>query len=234
MEQTLREKEIIVAGGAGGLGIALTRMLIAQGARVIVSYVHNRERAESIEGVASVVPADLTRDEDRARLLDSAPNLHGVAIYSGMAARTEDLMEESMRVNYFGPVRLAREAAARMKADATPGSIVLISTMQARALFKDSTAYTVPKAAMVHAARILAKECRGPAGIRVNVVCPGVIQAGIALTTIAQGKYRHFLDEGDIPRYGRPEDVARVARLFLEPDSYLTGQVVTVDGGLTL
>ncbi len=234
MEQTLRDKEIIVAGGAGGLGIALTRMLIAEGARVTVSYVQNKERAESIEGVANVIQADLTRDEDRARLLDAAPSLYGVAVYSGMAARSEDLMEESMRVNYFGPVRLAREAAARMKAAGTNGSIVLVSTMQARALFKDSTAYSVPKAAMIHAAGVLAKECRGPANIRVNVICPGVIEAGIAMTTISQGKYQRFLDDGSIPRYGRPEDVARVARLFLEPDSYVTGQVMTVDGGLTL
>lgn len=234
MEQTLRDKEIIVAGGAGGLGIALTRLLIAEGARVTVSYVQNRGRAESIEGVANVIQADLTRDEDRARLLDAAPSLYGVAVYSGMAARSEDLMEESMRVNYFGPVRLAREAAARMKAAGTHGSIVLVSTMQARALFKDSTAYAVPKAAMIHAAGVLAKECRGPANIRVNVICPGVIEAGIAMTTISQGKYQRFLDDGSIPRYGRPEDVARVARLFLEPDSYVTGQVITVDGGLTL
>ena len=69
---------------------------------------------------------------------------------------------------------LAREAAERMKQTQTHGSIVLIATMQAAALFPGSTAYAGAKAALVHAARILAKECRGPHDIRVNVICPGV------------------------------------------------------------
>jgi NAD(P)-dependent dehydrogenase (short-subunit alcohol dehydrogenase family) len=86
----------------------------------------------------------------------------------------------------------------------------------------------------VHAAQILAKECRGPANIRVNVICPGVNQAGMAEASIAAGKYERYITDGMIPRYGRAEDVARAVRFFLEPDSYITGQVLTIDGGLTL
>ena len=56
----------------------------------------------------------------------------------------------------------------------------------------------------------------------------------MALESIESGKYDRFVREGVIPRFGRPEDVARVVRLLLEPDNYLTGQVITVDGGLTL
>jgi len=102
------------------------------------------------------------------------------------------------------------------------------------ALFPGSTAYAAQKAALVHAARILAKECRGPANIRVNVVGPGVTAAGMAEASVASGKYDRYLKEGVIPRFGRPEDVARAVRFFLEPDNYVTGQVLTVDGGLTL
>ena len=67
-----------------------------------------------------------------------------------------------------------------------------------------------------------------------QVVAPGVTQAGMALTSVQSGKYDAYVRDQIIPRFGRPEDVARVVRLLLEPDNYLTGQVITVDGGLTL
>ena len=67
-----------------------------------------------------------------------------------------------------------------------------------------------------------------------NVICPGVNQAGMAEASIASGKYRKYLEDDVIPRYGRAEDVARAVRFFLERDNYITGQVLTVDGGLTL
>jgi 3-oxoacyl-[acyl-carrier protein] reductase len=121
-----------------------------------------------------------------------------------------------------------------MKASGTPGAIVVVSTMQAAALFSGSTTYAAPKAALLHAARILAKETRGPANIRVNVICPGVNDAGMAQASIKSGKYERYLTENMIPRYGRALDVARAVRFFLEPDNYITGQVLTVDGGLTL
>ncbi len=106
--------------------------------------------------------------------------------------------------------------------------------MQANALFAGSTAYAAQKAALQTAARILAKECRGKSGIRVNVVSPGVMDAGMAKASIASGKYDRFIEEGVIGRFGRPEDVARAIRLLLEPDNYITGQVLCVDGGMTL
>jgi NAD(P)-dependent dehydrogenase (short-subunit alcohol dehydrogenase family) len=106
--------------------------------------------------------------------------------------------------------------------------------MQAAALFPGSTAYAAPKAALAHAARILAKECRGPANVRVNVVAPGVMAAGMAVASIASGKYDRFLNDGAIARFGRAEDVTRAVRFFLEPDNYVTGQILSVDGGITL
>jgi NAD(P)-dependent dehydrogenase (short-subunit alcohol dehydrogenase family) len=226
MFHSLSGREIVLAGGAGGLGSAAAEMLRSEGARVVVSSRSGRRGSD--------VQADITRNEDRARLLDATPALYGLVVYAGMPARSEDLLAESLAVNFTGPVLLAREAAARMRASRTAGAIVMISTMQAAALFAGSTAYAAPKAALVHAARILAKECRGPANIRVNVVCPGVNDAGMAQASIASGKYDRYLQEGTIPRWGQAHDVARAVRFLLEPDSYITGQVLVVDGGLTL
>jgi 3-oxoacyl-[acyl-carrier protein] reductase len=240
LPETLQGKEIVLAGGSGGLGSAAAGLLAAEGAKLIVSYRANRERAERLHGSAQIVQADLSADADRKRLLDAAPEIYGLVIFAGDPARVpqgadpREAMIRSHEINYLGPILLAREAAERMKAAGTPGAIVLFATMQTVALFPGSTAYAAQKAALVHAARILAKECRGPANIRVNVVSPGVTAAGMAEASVASGKYDRYLKEGVIPRYGRPEDVARALRFFLEPDNYVTGQVLSVDGGLTL
>jgi NAD(P)-dependent dehydrogenase (short-subunit alcohol dehydrogenase family) len=227
----------VLAGGTGGLGSALADALLAEGARLVLSYRANRDRAGKWSGPASVLQADLTRAEDRTRLLDAAASVYGVVVFAGDPARGADLdsaMRRSHEANYLGPILFAREAADRLKASSTPGAIVLVSTMQANALFPGSTAYAAQKAALQHAARILAKECRGPSNIRVNVVSPGVTAAGMAEASIASGKYDRFRDEGIIPRFGRAEDIARAIRFFLEPDNYTTGQVLSVDGGMTL
>lgn len=237
MTESLRGREIILAGGTGGLGAATAALLAEEGADLILSYRANHERAERVGQGCRVVQADLSSEEDRTALLDAAPALYGLVILSGDPARGSNLADTlpgSFETNFFGPILLAREAAERMKDRGTPGTIVILGTMQAGALFPNSTAYAAPKAALVHAARVLAKELRGPINIRVNVVNPGVTTAGMAQASVASGKYASYLQEGAIPRYGEAEDVARAIRFLLEPDNFITGQVLTVDGGLTL
>ena len=240
MLESLRGREIVLAGGSGGIGTAVTKSLLEEGAKVIVSYLHQAERALALVPSECAVRADLAVVEDRRRLLDSAPSLYGLVILAGVPARLKDpslvseMMLESHRSNYEGPILLAQEAAARMKRSGIAGSIVLLSTMQANALFPGSTVYAAEKAALQHAARILAKEYRGPGGVRINVVSPGVTAAGMAEASIAAGKYYRFIQEGTIERFGHADDVARAIRFFLEPDNYITGQVLCVDGGMTL
>ena len=240
MPDALRGREILLAGGAGGLGAATAELLAGEGAHLAISYHRNAERAQRWKNRAAVVQADLGSADDRRRLLDTLPAIYGVVVFAGTPARVAEpsqmarKMAESWEVNFSGPILLAREAAERMKSAGTPGAIVLFSTMQAVALFPGSSVYAAPKAALAHAARILAKECRGTANVRVNVVAPGVMAAGMAEASIAAGKYDRFLQEGAIGRFGRAEDAARAVRFFLEPDNYITGQVLSVDGGITL
>ena len=251
--------DVVLAGGSGGLGSVTARLLAADW-RVVVSYRSGAERASDLvqplahargsatgseprpsgSGDAIAVQADLANSADRTRLLDAAPELYGLVVFSGDPARVADpsqleaAMLRSHEVNYMGPVLLAREAADRMRAAAIPGAIVLVSTMQAVSIFPGSTAYAAQKAALIHAGRVLAKECRGRANIRVNVICPGVNRAGMAEASIASGKYDRYISDDVIPRFGRADDVARSVRFLLEPDNYITGQVLTIDGGLTL
>lgn len=228
---------VVLAGGTGGLGSATARLLTSDGFELVLSYRTNHGRAEALADIGRVQRADLANADDRKALLDAAPDLSGLVVFSGDPVRVPDFEKacrQSFDANFLGPVLLAREAAEQMRNAGTAGSIVLISTMQATAVFAGSTAYASQKAALVQAGLVLAKECRGKANIRVNIVCPGVNQAGMAEASIALGKYARYIEDNSIPRYGRAEDVARAVRFFLEPDNYITGQVLTVDGGLTL
>lgn len=184
---------------------------------------------------------DLRTTEARGRLLDAAEEaggaLYGLVSFVGDPARVEfarideAALQDSLAINYVAPLLLVKQVGERLQTQETPGSIVLLATMQAVAPFEGSLNYAAPKAALVHAARILARQW---GTVRVNVVAPGVTMSGMALESIQRGKYDGYVRDRVIPRFGYPEDVARVVRLLLEPDNYLTGQVITVDGGLTL
>src|SRR5262249_61928069 len=104
------------------------------------------------------------------------------------------------------------------------GAIVFIATMQAIGVFPGSTVYAAPKAALIHTARILAKQW----SIRVNVVAPGVNNAGMAEQSVRSGKYNSYLEKKIIPRWGQPKDVARAVLFFLEPDNYVTGHAIAI------
>jgi NAD(P)-dependent dehydrogenase (short-subunit alcohol dehydrogenase family) len=238
--ESLAGREVVLAGGTGGLGSATAALLLEEGARLVLGYRERHDRVEPWKSLATVVQGDLGSESDRGRLLDAAPSIYGLVVFAGDPSRVagskqlEAAMHRSHEINFLGPIMLAREAAIRMRDSGTPGAIVLLSTMQANALFSGSLGYASQKAALQHGARILAKELRGPANIRVNVVSPGVIAAGMAESSIASGKYDKYLKESVVARFGLAVDVARAVRFLLEPDNYVTGQVLCVDGGMTL
>lgn len=251
-DQGLKGQTFILSGGSGGLGSASSYLLARDGAALIVGYRSNRERAEALREelqsrfgtIVELIGGDIGEATVRERLIQAVKRigypLGGLVCFTGDPARvkfdqaSETDLQASMGENYIAPILLARAAAEEMQSSSVSGSIVLFSTMQAIVPFESSINYAGPKVALVHAARIMAKQWGGPSGIRVNVIAPGVNRAGMALQSISSGKYDFFVEKAIIPRFGRPEDTARVVRLLVEPDNYLTGQVITVDGGLTL
>src|SRR5262245_18683504 len=241
--KNLQGKTVVLAGGSGGLGAAVADDLAARGAIPVIGCKSNRDRAEALArslfekyGIrAPIVAGDILENSVREQLLDRAQqagSLYGLVSLVGHPARipietaTDEDLVKSMRENFIGPTLLARDfSAALVGAD---GAIVFVATMQAIGVFSGSTAYAAPKAALVHTARILAKQWT----IRVNVVAPGVNDAGMAEQSVRSGKYESFLQKGVIPRFGKSSDIARAVAFFLEPDNYVTGQVLAVDGGL--
>jgi len=248
-ERSLAQRTVVVAGGTGGLGAATVVLLARDGARLVVGYRANHARAEALrkaieeqfQQTLTLVEGDIAEFAVRRAYRDAATRFgappYGAVIFPGDAARVSlesldrEAMEVSLRANYLAPLLLAKELGSAMEQANANGSIVLLATMQAVAAFESSLNYAAPKAALVHAARILAKQWTR---VRVNVVAPGATVAGMAAASVTAGKYDAYIASGAIARFGRPEDVARAVRFFLEPDNYTTGQVLVVDGGLTL
>jgi NAD(P)-dependent dehydrogenase (short-subunit alcohol dehydrogenase family) len=248
----LAGRVILVAGGTGGLGAATAALLINEGAYPILGYRDNKGRAELVQqrlqdnysGPVGLVQADIREPSGRKRcveeVLRSRNRIDGLVVFTGDAARakTDDLesaaFQEALDKNTVAPLLLARDVALAMRERSARGAIVLLSSMQGSYPFEGSLAYGTSKAALVHGARVLAKDFGGKTGINVNVIAPGVTSVGMARASVDSGKYDPMVDRGVIPRFGRPEDVARVVRLLIDPDSYITGQVIVIDGGLTL
>lgn len=248
----LAGRVVLVSGGTGGLGAATAAMLIHQGAYPVLGYKDNRGRAEMAQqklqdlyaGPVGLTQGDISEPAGRRKQVEEAlrfkDRIDGLVVFSGAPSRssTADLdspaFQEALDRNAVGPLLLARDVATAMRDRSVRGSVVLVSSMQGAFPFEGSLAYGTAKAALIHGALVLAKDFGGRDGVNVNVVAPGVTTSGMARTSVDGGKYDPMIDRGVIARFGRPEDVARAVCLLLDPESYITGQVLVVDGGLTL
>lgn len=248
----IKNKLILIVGGAGGLGKQTAALLSSKKAKLIVVYKENRERAEELyryilneySEKIEILQADISTEAGRnscVQLIKSYKKpLYSYICFSGKAVRIpfsqikDEEFTESFIQNTIGPILLARDLYPILRTSVPEGVIIFLSSMQAIAPFSGSIPYALPKYALLWAVKILAKEWSGRGGVRVNAIAPGVNEAGMALESIKKGKYNRYIEKNLIPRYGKPEDIAKAILFLIQPDNYITGQVFTIDGGLTL
>jgi NAD(P)-dependent dehydrogenase (short-subunit alcohol dehydrogenase family) len=211
------DRTVLVTGGTGGLGVAVTRAFLEEGWRVVVPWVAEREleRVEEHESL-ELVQADLFEPEAAGRAVETAgPSLRalvnlvgGFAIHERVHETPIEVFEEQLRLN-LRPAYLACRAALPVMLEAGSGSIVCVSS---RRPFPGAAGYIVGKAAVLALVDALDAEYRKD-GVRVNAVLPSVID------TPAN---RSSMPDADFDTWVRPEQIARVIRFLCSDDASIT------------
>jgi NAD(P)-dependent dehydrogenase (short-subunit alcohol dehydrogenase family) len=249
----------IVTGGASGIGGATSRLLAAEGAKVIIADIAddraeaNVERITKAGGVARAVHTDVGVARDIERMVNAAAGGWGrldILVQNAFPVATPGLPDniyvpaDEVREEAWdwGMARLAKalylgakSAAPHMK-KLGRGSIVNISSVHGLLMAERYLVYETGKSAVIGMTKAMACDF-GPHGIRVNAVCPGhIVTEGIAEQWKGHpGGQEMFADQAPLRKTGTPENIAEViAFLCSEAASFITGHALVADGGLSI
>jgi 3-oxoacyl-[acyl-carrier protein] reductase len=245
----LKDQVALVTGGSRGIGRAIVKAFAAEGARVAFVYRGSQEAATSLAaevaqagGIALALQADVTKTEEAQGCadrvdkewgrLDILVNNAGI-IKDDLFVRLEpEAWQAVLQTNLGGTYNFCRAVAYTFMKQRR-GRIINISSVAAEHVNPGQTNYAASKGAINAFTRALAVELAGR-GVTVNAIAPGFIETD--MSAAVRNKAGDLIKKM-IPmrRLGQPEDIARVAVFLASADSaYVTGQVLTVDGGLSL
>ena len=248
---TLKDQVALVTGGSRGIGRAVVQKLAAEGAKVAFVYRGSQAAAEELEkavaaagGVAKAYQADVAEPTAARRVVDAVladwgrvdilVNNAGV-IRDGLFIRMEPANWTTViDTNLNGTFYFCRAVADQMALKQRSGRIINVSSVAAEHVNAGQTNYAASKGAVNSFTRALAVEL-GSRSVTVNAVAPGFIETD--MSEAVRGKAGDFIAKKLVPlrRLGKPEDVAGVVAFLAGPAAaYVTGQVLTVDGGLSL
>jgi 3-oxoacyl-[acyl-carrier protein] reductase len=247
----LKDQVALVTGGSRGIGRAVVQTLAREGAKVAFVYRGSQQAAEELEkevaaagGVAKAIQADVADPEAAKRVVaavladwgrvDILVNNAGV-IRDGLFVRMEvESWKTVLDTNLNGTFYFCRAVADQMALKQRSGRIINVSSVAADHVNAGQTNYAASKGAVNSFTRALAVEL-GSRSVTVNAVAPGFIETD--MSEAVRGKAGDFIAKKLVPlrRLGKPEDIAGVVAFLAGPAAaYVTGQVFTVDGGLSL
>jgi len=249
----LSGKKAIVTGAASGIGRASARIFAREGARVVAVDMVEEGLAATVAmiteagDIATAVTADAGSEDDVADFINNCVETYGGldVIYANagvsggrvpLAQQTVEMWQNVLRINLIGPFLAIKHAAPIMLAQGK-GSIICTASVAALRANAGGPPYAASKAGVVSLVQTTANELFA-SGVRVNAICPGLIETGMTKSTFDRARARGA--EGKIGqlnptrRNGEPEEIANMA-LFLASDeaSYVNGQAYAVDGGLS-
>lgn len=248
----LKNKTAIVTGAASGIGRASASLFAAEGAQVVVL-----DRAAEVEATAAAIRAaggraialimDSSAEKDVAAAVATAVKEYGgldvcfanAGISGGLVPFLEETAErftEILKINLIGTFLLAKYAALEMVKQ-KHGSIICTASVAGLRSGAGGVPYSASKAGVISLVQTIANQLSGT-GVRINAICPGLIETGMTRPIFERARERG--SEGRIgqlnplQRYGNPSEIAATA-LFLASDasSYVNGQAIAVDGGLS-
>ena len=240
------ERVALVTGSSRGIGRAIASELARTGYSVCINYIRHREAAESLASELAAagcrtitVQADVADGESVAEMVRRTErelghisllvNNAGIAGQAQFQDITDEMWNRYLAVNLSGARNTIKAVLPHMISEKA-GCIVNISSIWGLRGASCEVAYACTKAGIIALTRSLAMEL-GPSHIRVNCVAPGVIQTDM-VQVLGEETLRNLAEQTPLGRLGTPEDIAHaVAFLASDKASFLTGQVLTADGG---
>lgn len=249
----LNGKRAVVTGAASGIGRASAILFAAEGAKVVAADVS----AEGVQatvaaitkagGKAVALAADVANEDAVVATVETCREAFGgievyfanagiVGEFASIVEQSRETIERVLAINLIAPMLAIKYAAPHMIA-AGGGSIVMTASVAGLGANAGPSAYSASKAGVVNLAKVAAAELMGT-NVRVNAVCPGLIETGMTRFMFDRAREKGMIDKMGqlcaLQRHGAPEEMAQVA-LFLASDeaSYVNGQAIAADGGLT-
>ena len=246
--ERLKDRVIIVTGASRGIGEAIARRLVVEGASVVLA----SRKIEGLKAVADTIDGPVlpfachTGDEgavealleatlERFGKVDGLVNNAATNPYFGPLMNIEwAAWDKTFDVNVKGYFTCARGVIRHLLERGSPGSIVNVSSVLGKIAAPLQGAYGMTKAAVISLTQTLAAEL-GSKGIRVNAIAPGLVETRFAKAlTENEAILKQVLERTTLGRVGQPDDIAGVAAFLLSDDAaYMSGQTLCADGGWT-
>ena len=244
-------KKIFISGASGAIGSAIAKKFLDNGYTVIAHYNTDKTGIDALKNYAEsqnalqrifIVQADLSNSEQVSNMLDNLTksfksidvivNNAGVGLYKLITDTTESEWDKLFAVNIKSAYQINNAFIGGMISKGQ-GKIINISSMWGSVGASMEVAYSASKAALIGYTKALAKEL-APSNINVNCICPGVINTPMN-ARFSKEEVEELISETPLGKLGEPIDVANaVWFLSQEQSSFITGQIITVDGGFTL